>query len=104
MTDSHTEFYQFSRGVKVVVSRGEEQVKQLTFEGEPIRDERLFRVGLQGYHYKNMQDFFGITEEEVSTNAPSKVISTNAIDILEESLCTMELVTCPDDERWITLP
>jgi len=104
MTDSHTEFYQFSRGVKVVVSRGEEQVKQLTFEGEPIRDERLFRVGLQGYHYKNMQDFFGIAEEDVTRKTPSKVLSTDAIDILEEALCCMELVTCPMDERWIMVP
>lgn len=104
MSDSHTEFYQFSRGVKVVFSRGEERITELTFEGEPIADDRLFRVGLQGYHYKNMRDFFGIAEEEVTATTPSKIISTNALDILEEALCTMELVSCPEDLRWITLP
>lgn len=104
MEDAHTEYYQFSRGVKVIVSRSAQRVTELTFEGAPIDDNRIFRIGLQGYHYKNMEDFFGITEEEVSRNAPSKIISTNAIDVLEETLSTIELVTCPQDQRWITLP
>jgi 5'-nucleotidase len=60
----HTEFYQFSSGVRVVVSMSEKRVTELSFEGKPIEDDRLFRIGLQSYHYKNMQDFFGVSEEE----------------------------------------
>ena len=104
LDDDHSEFYQFSGGVRVVVSRGQQQITELSFEGAPIADDKLFRIGLQGYHYKNMGDFFGITEEEATATVPSKVIATNAMDVLDENLSRMELVRCPEDLRWIMVP
>ena len=101
---AHTEFYQFSSGMRVVVSLGEKRVTELTFEGKPIDDDRLFKIGLQSYHYKNMQEFFGVAENEVAANAKIKVLATNATDVLDENLSRMELVKCPSDLRWITLP
>ena len=65
--------------------------------------DKILRVGLQGYHFKNMDDIFGITEDEVKKNAPCKVLSTNAMDVLDETLSQKELVTAPTDERWIIL-
>ena len=61
----HTEFYQYSKGMKVVVSIPERKVLEINFEGAPIDDERIFKVGLQGFHFRSMDKFFGITEEEV---------------------------------------
>lgn len=97
----HSEFYQFSSGVKIVVSKSEGGVKELTFNGEELDDNKILRIGLQGYHFKNMDDIFGITEEEVKKNAPCKILATNAMDVLDENLSQKELVVCPDDERWI---
>ena len=34
----HSEFYQFSRGIKIVVSRSENRITELTFNGEEIDD------------------------------------------------------------------
>lgn len=104
LESDHSEFYQFSGGIRVVVSRGENRVAELSFEGAPIADDKLFRVGLQGYRYKNMKDFFGISEEEATATVPSKVIATNAMDVLDENLSRVELVACPEDERWIIVP
>jgi 5'-nucleotidase len=99
----HTEFYQYSRGMKVVVSIPERKVLEITFEGEPIDDERIFRVGLQGFHFKSMDKFFDITEEEVKKNAPIKMLATNVMDVVDENLSNMEFVTCPEEDRWITI-
>lgn len=99
----HSEFYQFSRGIKIVVSRSENRITELTFNGEEIDDDKILSIGLQGYHFRNMDTIFGITEDEVKKNAPCKVISTNAMDVLDENLSSRELVECPDDERWIIL-
>lgn len=99
----HTEFYQYSRGMRVVVSLSEKAVREITFEGEPIDDERIFKVGLQGFHFKSMNKFFDITEDEVKQNAPIKMLATNVMDVVDENLSRMEVVTCPDDERWITV-
>lgn len=99
----HTEFYQYSRGMKVVVSIPERKVLEITFEGEPIDDERIFKVGLQGFHFKSMDKFFDITEEEVAKNAPIKMLATNVMDVVDENLSSMEFVVCPEDDRWITI-
>ena len=102
MDDDHAEFYQYSRGLKMVVSLSA-GLTELTWEDQPIEDDRLFRVGLQGYHYKNLEDVLCITEEEVQANAPVKVLATSALDVLDELLSSMELVTAPEDPRWITV-
>ena len=102
MDDDHAEFYQYSRGLKIVVSLSV-GLTELAWEGQPIEDDKLFRVGLQGYHYKNLPDVLRITEEEVQANAPVKVLATSALDVLDELLSSMELVTAPEDLRWITV-
>lgn len=101
LEDDHSEFYQYSRGFRVVISRQEQQVKEVCFEEKVIEDDRLFQIGMQGYHFKNMEDFFGITEEEVQKNAPCRILAANSMDVLDENLSRMELVTCPEDHRWI---
>ena len=104
LEDDHAEFYQFSGGMKVVVSLSEQRVTEISYEGAPIDDAALFRVGIQTYHYKNMEEFLGISEAETARNAPIKTLATSAIDVLDENLSRMELVICPEDARWITLP
>ncbi|MBP3448520.1 MAG: 5'-nucleotidase C-terminal domain-containing protein [Clostridia bacterium] len=99
----HSEFYQFSRGMKVVVSLPENKITELTYDGEEIDDDKILSVGLQSFHFKNMEDIFGISEDEVKKNAPCKVLSTNSMDVLDEYLSGRELVTVPVDERWIIL-
>jgi len=98
---NHSEFYQFSRGMKVVVSLQENKITELTYDGEEIDDDKILSVGLQSFHFKNMEDIFGIFEDEVKKNAPCKVLATSSMDVLDENLSGKELVTCPDDERWI---
>ena len=103
LAGEHTEFYQFSRDVRFTVNSSDGTLSEITFEGAPIDDERLFKVGLQSFHYKNMGDFFDMPESEVVKNAPVKVLSTSAMDIVDEHLSGCELVLCPTDERWITV-
>ena len=99
----HTEFYQYSRGMKVVVSIPEKKVLEISFEGAPIDDEKIFKVGLQGFHFKSMDQFFDITEAQVKENAPIKILATNAMDVVDENLSNMEFVICPPEDRWITI-
>ena len=103
LADDHAEYYQFSKGILVTVSLKEKQVTELLFEGAPIDDHRLLQVGLQTYHFMNMAELLNISQEEAAANAPIKTLSTSARDALDEYLSRMELVTCPEDRRWITL-
>ncbi|MBQ9959157.1 MAG: bifunctional metallophosphatase/5'-nucleotidase [Oscillospiraceae bacterium] len=103
LAGEHTEFYQFSSGIRFEVNLADGSISEITFEGAPIDDDRMFKVGLQSFHFKNMGDFFDMPESEVAKNAPVKVLSTSAMDIVDEHLSARELVLCPEDMRWITL-
>ncbi len=101
--DAHGEFYQFSAGLRLVADMERKAVTELLFEGREIEDDRLFKVGLQDFHFKNMEDFLHLSEAEVKANKPPRVAATSSIGVIEEWLCHQELVTAPADQRWITM-
>ncbi len=100
---SHAEFYQFSRGIRFVFSASSNQISELTFNGEPISDDRIFKVGLQAFHFENIEDFLGLTKQEVSVKKSPKVIATRETDVIEEYFMGKPYIECPSDQRWITV-
>lgn len=99
----HTEMYQYSRGMDIVSSVPEKRMLDACFEGDSIADDRLFRIGLQAYHYKNMVEAFGLTPEVAESIEPSKVVITSTINVLDEYFSSQELVKRPADQRWKTI-
>lgn len=95
------ETFQISHGLQVICSRSEKRVKELLFEEAPIADETLFKIGMQGFAFKSLGDFFGVTTEEALANGPCKVVATSAMDVWEEYFSRKEIVKCPEDKRWV---
>ena len=87
----------------MVCDSREKRVREISYKGEEIDDNALFRVGLQNYHYENMEQFLGITREEADEIEPSKVLATNSLDVLDEYFSEREMVVAPEDRRWITV-
>ena len=83
---AHTEFYQFSSGMRVVYSRKEHRFLEFRFNGEEVPDDKMFRVGLQHYHFMNFKDSFGMPTEEFFKNGRPRILSTSSRDVLEEYL------------------
>ena len=83
---AHTEFYQLSDGLHATYDRKIHTIDKFTFEGRNIKDDDIFKLGLQKYHFTNIEDGFGITLEEIEKNGPSKIIATSCRDLLEEYL------------------
>lgn len=83
---AHCEFYQFSKGMKIVYDRNKKELLEFSFEGEPITEDRLYRVGLQLFHYTNMEENLQISEDEISANAKPRVVTTSCREILDEYL------------------
>ena len=42
-----------------------------------------------------------MSEDEAVENGPYKVLSTSAMDVLDEYLSRQEIVKCPEDKRWV---
>lgn len=83
---AHCEFYQFSKGLRMVYDRANREILELTFGGEAIADGDKFTVGLQDFHFVNMEKNLNISLQEAELNAAHRVVSTSCRDILEEYL------------------
>lgn len=82
----HCEFYQLSKRIKVVYDRANSKMLEFTFDGEPINEDQLFKIGVQKFHYSNFTEFFGVPIEEVEAIQKARVVATSTREILEEYL------------------
>ena len=85
-TGDHCEFYQFSEGMQVVYDRANHSFKTFRFRGRPVEDETIYRIGLQHFHFVNVEDFFSVPLAEITQNGEPKVIATSCRSILDEYL------------------
>ena len=98
----HTEFYQFSKGMQIIVSAKEKTVKSIKFNGKPIDDDAIFNFAIQGFHMKNITKCLGLTKEDITSVRPFRLIATKDSDIVDEYLTEAEYIEIPTDTRWIT--
>lgn len=54
--------------------------------GVDIRDDQIFKIGLQQFHFSNTEAFMNLTEEDTRKYQEPKVVSTSARDIVIEYL------------------
>lgn len=83
---THCEFFQFSKGVRVVYDKPNHSFKEFSLNGEPIEEAKIYKIGLQYYFYLNMKDFFSMSQEEISQNGKPRRVATSCREILDEYL------------------
>ena len=99
--DAHTEFYQFSEGMRVVYNRKKKKVTSFTMYGQEVGDEELLRVGMHQFHFKNLQTGLGISEAEVTRNGMPKVVATRSLGLLEEYFSSRPFITASIEKRLV---
>ena len=83
---SHCEFFQFSKGVKVVYDRASRSFCEFSLNGKPIDECRIYKIGLQYYFYLNMMDFFSVSHSDVEQNGTPRRVATSCREVLDEYL------------------
>ena len=81
---THCEFFQLSEGVRVVYNKQDHTLKEFSLHGEPIADERVYKIGLQYFFYLNMLDFFSVSHEEIEANGKPRRVATSCREVLDE--------------------
>ena len=94
-----TEFYQYSRGFEIYFDYENQQLEKLVLDGEEIRDDKFYAVGITSFHYENLPEFLNISYEELKKNKEPKVVATKSVDVLEEYFCKHELIKAAADQR-----
>ncbi|MBR3364122.1 MAG: bifunctional metallophosphatase/5'-nucleotidase [Solobacterium sp.] len=82
--EGHTEFYQFSKGVRIRYRKSTHGLEEFAFNGKPITDDQRLRICMQTYHYKNFDEFLGVPLEEVKNNMTPRVVMSSVNNIVEE--------------------
>ncbi len=99
----HCEFYQLSRGMRVVYSRKTHEFSEFSFEGEPVEDETLYTVGLQAFHYSNMEKNLALSQKEAAQNRKPRVLSTSCREVLDEYLSAHQHLDQAIEDRLVLL-
>ena len=95
----HTEFYQYSKTFRYVWSKSRHEFDSFTLYGRNITDDQHIKIGLQGYHFNNMDTSFDITLEEVSKNRVPRIVAMSCVGIYQELLVNMRNIDSKVDGR-----
>ena len=101
--EGHTEFYQYSRGVRIVWRKSTHTLEELSLNGVEVTDDQEIYVALQHYHFTNFDEFLGVPLEEVSQNMKPRVIATSVNNIFEEYLSTHQDLDAQVEGRIVVL-
>ena len=72
--------------------------------GKEISDDALFTVGLQNYHFKNIESFFNISYDTICKLQKPRSVATSCQDILMEYFREHEMLDAVVDGRMTILP
>ncbi len=86
--EGHTEFYQYSKGMRIVYRKSTHTLEEFKFRGSDITDDQRILIALQSYHYNSFEEFFGVPIQEVAGNMKPRIIATSVNNIVEEYLST----------------
>lgn len=84
MDGNTREFYQFSRHIHIDYDKTQRKITKFIFNKQPLRDERVYSVGIGEFHFQLLEPIFGITKEELNKYKPPKVLSLNSRDVVDE--------------------
>ncbi len=90
--DAHTEFYQVSKGVRMVYDKATHDFEEFTFNGEEIADDRMLKIAVQEYHYNSFTEFFDVPLEEVVANRKPRMVMTDDFSVFEEMFANMNYI------------
>lgn len=80
----HSEYYQISGDFSFTYDCARGILTEAVYQGTEIDDDRLFRVGIEGFHADNMEKFLSVDPEVVKARGEWKVITNNIRTSVEE--------------------
>jgi len=86
--EGHTEFYQYSKGVRIVYRKSTHKLEELSFRGKEIEDGDVLLIAMQAYHYNNFEKFFNVPIGPIKNRMRPRVVVTSFNNVVEEFFAT----------------
>lgn len=84
--DGEGECYQVNSSVRAVYDEKSGSLVDLEINGQQAGDDQLFTICIQGYHFKNAENYLGITSRDLEASGKSKTVTTSAQEMFKEYL------------------
>jgi 5'-nucleotidase / UDP-sugar diphosphatase len=78
------ECYQINKEVKVIYNDSKKQIISLFIKSEKVDPRKEYSIALQGFHFNNSKEYLGISNDELLASGKSNVVTTSALEVLEE--------------------
>jgi len=101
--NSEGECYQVNRGVHAVYDDHLNKLVSLEIKGKPIDPQAHYTIGLSDYHYSNVLQNLGISNEEITAISAPKVTATSMINVAEEYLRSHQNLSSQVEGRLVYL-
>ncbi|MDO5718312.1 MAG: bifunctional UDP-sugar hydrolase/5'-nucleotidase [Tissierellia bacterium] len=100
-TGKTREFYQFSRHVHIIFDKRTNKIEEFIYYRKPLRKEKVYSLGLQGFHFNMMEEIFEISKKDISKYKMPKVVSTCSREMLDEFFATELPIKSKIEDRII---
>jgi len=95
------ECYQVNAGVRATYCESERQLLSLWVDEKPVDPDRLYKLGLQGFHVSNSQANLDMTMDGLQIAGLSRVVATNVQDLVLEYLREHQNIRVDVEERLV---
>ena len=98
----HTEFYQINKEVRVVYNKANHMIESLTYNGVDVKDDDMFKVVVQDFHFASMDEFLDISQKEYGKYGKARIICTSDVDLIHEYMAeNQQIYACVDGRMTI---
>ena len=101
--DGEGECYQVSAAVAATYNNSKHTLQSLKINGQPVSQDKIYTICVQGFHYNNAQSYLGISPKALLKLNQHKVVSTSAQDVLEEYLRNHQNLSSQVEGRLVYL-
>ena len=99
--DDGGEFYQLSRGFKVVYNQKVHRFETFELNGREVQDDDLIKIAMGDFHYNNIDKFLQLNKEDIRKNGPVKTLSSSDYIIIEERMSGVPLIRVDKEPRIV---
>ena len=96
-----TEWYQFSKGFYCEYDRPSQTIQTMKMNGNDIADDDVFTIGLEEFHYMNIEENLGVPLAEVEKNGAAMEVATKAANVLQEFFNRHDHIEDDDSPRLV---
>ena len=77
------------------------EILKLTLDGKDVQDKELYSIAVQSYFFCSIEDYFGITLEEVRENGEPEELASSMQNVLIAYFDTHDYIKLEEEKRLL---